>query len=125
MPNILYKAYENLDKLKKIFEESVILCEYCKDDFEPNTILVHISRSKVCKSHYGSKYDEIKQIMRSEKMKKTSKEAYHKIKQKKDLQKKKERKEFQEKEAKSQIDFHEREARNKNSIWRKKIELGT
>ena len=59
--------------------------------------------------------------MRNEKMKRTSKKAYQKIKQKKDLQKEKERKEYQEKEAKRKIDFQERDARNKNSIWRKKL----
>ena len=59
--------------------------------------------------------------MRKETVKRTSKNAYQKVKQKKQLQKEKERKEFQEEQAKSWKEFHERSAREKNSIWRKKL----
>ena len=120
-PNILCKSYENTNELKKVFQGPFILCENCKDTFSPNSILVHISRSKVCKSHYGEKYDEIRDIMRTENMRRTSKEAWQVIKQEKDLQKEKEKKEISEELAKNSMEFFESKSRKKNSIWRKKL----
>ena len=103
-PNILLKSTKKLKDFEKIFEESVILCEHCKDEFEPNSIMVHISRSQICKSHYGPDYEDLKQLLKKyvvgkkkekyhtdpevrERMKKSSKKAYQIIKEKRDLEK--------------------------------------
>ena len=59
--------------------------------------------------------------MRTENMRRTSKEAWQIIKQEKDLQKEKERKEISEKLAKNSMEFYETKGKKKNSIWRKKL----
>ena len=59
-PNILFKSLENLEDLEKVFEKEIVLCDFCRDEFTPNAILVHIGKSKNCKSHYGEAYDKIK-----------------------------------------------------------------
>ena len=56
-PNILHKSTNTIEELNNIFDKSVILCQLCKDEFQIETILVHISRSKLCKSHYGTCYE--------------------------------------------------------------------
>merc|ERR1712079_238895 len=55
--NILHKSIDNLDKFKEIFNEPEIVCDYCKVDFRPNAILIHIKKTEACISHYGSKFD--------------------------------------------------------------------
>ena len=59
-PNILYKSLKNVEDLEKVFEKEVVLCDFCRDEYTPNAILVHIGKSKNCKSHYGEAYDKIK-----------------------------------------------------------------
>ena len=120
-PNILCKSYENTNELKKVFQGPFILCENCKGSFSPNSILVHISRSKVCKSHYGEKYDEIRDIMRTENMRRTSKEAWQIIKQEKYLQKEKEKKEISEELAKNQWSFLKTKAEKRTQSGEKKL----
>ena len=58
--NILYKSLEKIEDLEKVFEKEVVLCDHCRDEFTPNAILVHIGKSKNCKSYYGEAYDKIK-----------------------------------------------------------------
>ena len=137
-PNILHKSIEKLEDFQKVFEESKIYCDYCKEEFGQNAILIHISKNKDCKSHYGPTYDKIKLIMKKyillkkkekydtdqevrEKMKKSSKKAHQKFKEEKAKWKEKKSKEFQKKEAEFSIGFHEEKGRQKNSTWRKKL----
>ena len=48
------------DNLSKIFKEPLVKCQFCMFDFEPSTILKHISKEKNCKSFYGEKFDFFK-----------------------------------------------------------------
>ena len=38
-PNILHKSIEKLEDFQKVFEESKIYCDYCKEEFGQNAIL--------------------------------------------------------------------------------------
>ena len=86
-PNILHKSTNTIEELNNIFDKSVILCELCKDEFQIETILVHISRSKLCKSHYGTSYEIIKQLMEKYKLPEKIYEYAASTKQKKELRK--------------------------------------
>lgn len=37
-----------------------VVCEYCKKTFLANTHLKHLVKSKACKAHYGSKFEDLK-----------------------------------------------------------------
>ena len=62
--------------------------------------------------------------MRTENMRRTSKEAWQNIKQEKDLQKEKERKEISEKLAKNSMEFYETKGKKKEFNLEEKVELG-
>ena len=49
----------NKRKLIKSKQEQVE-CEFCKKSFSKTSILVHIGKNESCKSHYGSRFDELK-----------------------------------------------------------------
>ena len=62
--------------------------------------------------------------MRTENIRRTSKEAWQIIKQETDLQREKERKEISEKLAKNSMEFYETKGKNKEFNLHKKGELG-
>ena len=49
-------------------ESDEVSCEFCKEKFISSSILIHISMSKSCKSHYGPKFDEMKKEQKRIKM---------------------------------------------------------
>ena len=52
--NILDKSTNNL---KEILGESNVICQNCKDVYDPSAILKHIGNNKECKSFYGSNFE--------------------------------------------------------------------
>ena len=41
-------------------KQAPVVCEFCKKSFSKTSILVHIGKNESCKSHYGSRFDELK-----------------------------------------------------------------
>ena len=83
--NIFHKSTNTIKELNRIFDKSVTLFEHSKDEFQIETILVHISRSKICKSHYETCYERMKQLMEKYKLDEKIYEYATNTKQKKEL----------------------------------------
>ena len=141
-PTILYKSIEKFEELEKVFKVSVILCDFCKGEFAPNSILVHIGKSVNCKSYYGEKYDNMKLVKNEitrknnlekkkeryekdpvlrEKMKKSSKIAHKKLQEKIVFEREKERKEKRTARVKFSKGYFDKKGRGQNSVWKKKM----
>ena len=52
--NILYKDTNNLEEILK---ESTVICHYCKDIYDPSSILKHIGNNRECKSFYEPNFE--------------------------------------------------------------------
>ena len=55
--NILFKSTKNLGEILKV---SIVICENCKDDYDPASILKHIGNNQECKAFYGSDFERLK-----------------------------------------------------------------
>ena len=62
---ILYKSAESICK---IFEHKWVHCHFCKDRFDPHSILKHIGKTEACKAFYGSKFEDFKREKKKIKM---------------------------------------------------------
>merc|ERR1712150_317685 len=55
--NILYKSTNNLGIILKV---STVICENCKDEYDPSSVLKHIGNNQECKAFYGSDFERLK-----------------------------------------------------------------
>ena len=46
--------------VKEILKETTVICQNCKDIYEPSSILKHIGNNKLCKSYYGEDFERLK-----------------------------------------------------------------
>ena len=139
--NILYKSTENLEE---ILEEPEVICQHCKDIFNPSSIFKHIGNNKGCKAFYGQDFEDLKKKknkIRSkkyslakerekyatdtnfkEKKKKSSKKSYETLKEKQNAIKEKQKVENKKKDAKFSYEFKKKVAKDLIYLWRKKLE---
>ena len=138
--NILLRSTENL---KKVFEEAIVFCQFCKKQCEPNTILKHIGNVKNCKSFYGEQFEVFKKEQKRlalksyqlakerenyaskpelrEKKKNASKKSYLDLKEKKKVQKKEEHQKFLLESGKEKLSYDENKCRDINHKARKRL----
>ena len=130
--------------LKEILKESTVICQNCKDIYEPSSIFKHIGNNKVCKTFYGEDYQRLKKEKERLRMKKyqlaKQREAYasdKKIRESKKESNKKTKKTYMDKKsalreklriedekknAKFKFEFKKNTAKESNSLWRKKLQ---
>ena len=125
--NILKKSTNNLEQ---ILNEPVVICQNCKDPYDPSAIFKHIGNNKECKSFYGQDFEKLKKeknklrfkkyqltkqrekyasdLTIREKRKESNEKTYQEFKDKRTANKEKERIEFRKKEAKQIFIFKKR-----------------
>ena len=136
----LYRTTKNL---REIFNDPLVKCQLCEEEFDPLFIFNHIGKKEECRSFYGPDFERLKKekykirmnVYRNEKNRETyksnpdlqdkkkeaSKKSYLALKEKNDLRKKEEKRKFRLESKKSTLSYEIKFARERNSMGRKRF----